>query len=86
MPKQGNFIFAGSSQSLYRSRAGSYFYGTEYDIWADFGPVGSTEKKVGLIMSNFLGQVFQVFMGKKNKIVFLKYSSAITKKLHNIKM
>ena len=21
------------------------FYGTEYKIWADFGPVGNTEKK-----------------------------------------
>ena len=34
-------------KSLYRSRAGSHFYGTEYEyeIWADFGPVGNTEKK-----------------------------------------
>ena len=30
-----------------RSRAGSHFYGTEYEIWADFGPVGNTEKKFG---------------------------------------
>jgi hypothetical protein len=22
----------------------SHFYGTEYEIWADFGPVGNTEK------------------------------------------
>ena len=35
------------NQSLYRSRAGSHFYGTEYEIWADFGPVGNTEKKIG---------------------------------------
>jgi hypothetical protein len=28
----------------------SYFYGTEYDIWAGFGLVGSNE--------NFLGQFF----------------------------
>ena len=33
------------AKSLYRSRAGNHFYGTEYDIWADFGPVGNTEKK-----------------------------------------
>ena len=33
------------AKSLYRSRAGKHFYGTEYEIWADFGPVGNTEKK-----------------------------------------
>ena len=27
------------SKSLYRSPAESHFYGTEYEIWADFGPV-----------------------------------------------
>ena len=32
------------AKSLYRSRAGSPFYGTEYEILADFGPVGNTEK------------------------------------------
>ena len=32
-------------KSLHRSRARSHFYGTEYEIWADFGPVGNTEKK-----------------------------------------
>ena len=37
----------------YLARAGSYFYGTEYDIWADFGPVGNTEKNWGPIMSSF---------------------------------
>ena len=42
------------AKSLYRSRAGNHFYGTEYDIWADFGPVGNTEKtSFGPIMSNF---------------------------------
>ena len=40
-------------KSLYRSRAGRHFYGTENVIWADFGPVGNTEKKIGPIMSNF---------------------------------
>ena len=30
------------------------FYGTGFEIWAGFGPIGSTEKKgSGLIMSNF---------------------------------
>ena len=40
-------------KSLYRSRAGSHFFGTESEIWADFGLVGSTEKILGPIMSNF---------------------------------
>jgi hypothetical protein len=31
------------AKSLYRSRAGSHFYGTENEIWADFGPVGKTK-------------------------------------------
>ena len=30
-------------QSHYISRAVSHSYGTEYEIWAGFGPVGSTE-------------------------------------------
>ena len=33
------------SKSLYRSRAGRHFYGTENVIWAGFGPIGNTEKK-----------------------------------------
>ena len=42
------------SKSLYRSRGESHFYGTEYEIWADFWPVGNTEKKNwGPIMNNF---------------------------------
>ena len=31
-------------KSLYRSRAWNHFYGTQYDIWVDFWPVGNTEK------------------------------------------
>ena len=34
-------------KSLNRSRAGRHFFKTEYEIWADFGPVGNTEKKNG---------------------------------------
>ena len=44
------------------------FYGSRIEIWAGFGPVGITEEKIfGPIMSNFCGQFFQVFMGKKIK-------------------
>ena len=32
------------SKSLYKSCARSHSYGIEYVIWADFGPVGNTEK------------------------------------------
>ena len=35
----------------------------EIEIWAGFGPVGSTEKKLGPIMSNFLRQFFIFLMG-----------------------
>ena len=38
---------------------------TEYEIWADLGLVGNTEKKIGPIMSNFWGRFFHVLMGKK---------------------
>ena len=36
----------GHPKSFYRSHAGNHFYGTEYENWADFGPVGNTEKEV----------------------------------------
>ena len=48
------------------------FLWKNYEIWADFWPDGNNEKKNwGPIMSNFLGQFFQVVRGKKY-IWFLK--------------
>ena len=44
-----------TAKSLHESLAERHFYGTETEIWADFGPVSSTEKKFGPIMSNFWG-------------------------------
>ena len=41
-----------TAKSLYGSRAGRHFYGTENEIWAGFGPVGNN-KNMGPIMSNF---------------------------------
>ena len=42
------------AKSLYISRSGSHFYETEYEIWADLGLVGNTEKNNwGPFMSNF---------------------------------
>ena len=36
-------------KSLYISQPARNFYGTEIEIWDDFGPVGITEKKFWLI-------------------------------------
>ena len=44
----------------------SNFYETEIEIWAGFGPVGNTEKKIGADYEQLLRAVFHVFMGKKN--------------------
>ena len=49
------------SKSLYRSRTRSHIYGTEYEILADFGLVGNTEKQIW--DATYEG-VFYVFMGK----------------------
>jgi hypothetical protein len=60
------------SKSLYRSRAGSHFYGTEYEIWADFGPVGNTEKRVGgADYDQLLGAGFSFFQGQNKILKFL---------------
>ena len=53
------------TKSLYISPAASNFYGTGIEIWAGFGPVGNTEKKLGPIMSNFLGWFLKVSRLKK---------------------
>ena len=66
-----------------RSRAGSHFYGTEYEIWADFGPVGNTEKKMGADYEQLLRAVFYCFRGQK-KCYLKKHCSVRTKKLHYI--
>ena len=43
------------------------FYGTEYKIWAGFGPVGCTKKfGLGCKVFYFWGQFFYVFVAKKN--------------------
>ena len=54
-------------KSLYRSRAGRHFYGTENVIWADFGPVGNTEKKsLGRLWATFKDGFFMFLGAKKN--------------------
>jgi hypothetical protein len=49
------------SKSLYRSRAGRHFFGTENEIWAGFGPVANTKNKFGPIMEQLLRAVFLCF-------------------------
>ena len=66
------------------SRVVSIFYGTENEIWAGFGPVGSTEKKI--FWANYeqlLRAVFLCFHGQKN---LKKHCSVCTKNLHKIKV
>ena len=58
----------------------SNFYGTGIEIWAGFGPVGNTEKKVGgQLWATFEGGFF-MFSGSKK---IDKHYSVRTKKLHN---
>ena len=71
------------SKSLYRSHTGKHFYGTEYDIWAGFGLVGNTEKKVWVDYEKSLRAVFHILMAKKTLDFFFKYC---TKNLHRIKL
>ena len=57
-------------KSLYRSGAGRHFYGTVNVIWAGFGSVGNTEKKVKADCEQLLKAVFYVLMGKKPFEIF----------------
>ena len=44
------------AKSLCRSHAGSHFNGTEYEIWAGFGPVGNTEKTRSKVLRSYSSQ------------------------------
>ena len=55
-----------SPKSLYRSHLGSHLYGTEYEILADFGPIGNTEKNWADYEQLLRAFFFKVFMSKKN--------------------
>ena len=43
------------------------FYGTGIEIWAGFGPVGITEKKVWADYEQLVRSVFLKFHGQKKK-------------------
>ena len=60
--------YISQTKSLYRSRAGRHFYGTENEIWAGFGPVGNTEKKWGADYGQILRVVFPCFKRPKNNL------------------
>ena len=63
-----NVITLQYPKSLYRSREGRHFYGTENAILAGFGPVGNTEKKVWADYEQLLRPVFS--NAKKIQIIF----------------
>lgn len=69
---------------LYINQAVSNFYGTEFVIWAGFGPVGSIEKKIGLQSMLFLRAVFSCF---HRQFFFLNIVLTVrTEKLHYISL
>ena len=51
------------------NRSMSIFYGTEIEIWAGFGPFGSTEKKIGANYEQVLRAFFSCFHRQKNKLL-----------------
>jgi hypothetical protein len=57
-----------TTKSSYRSCTGRHFYGTENEIWAGFGLVGNTEKKLGADYEQLLMVVFSCFQGQENKL------------------
>ena len=67
-----------NAKSSYISCTMSTFYGTEIEIWAGFGPVGSTEKKNWADYE----QLFRAFLK------FLKKYCSVhrTKKLHRVEV
>ena len=53
------------SKSLYRSRTGKHFYGTENEIWVGFGSFGNTGKKIGADYEQLSSVVSSCFQGQK---------------------
>ena len=73
-------------KSLYRSRTGRHFYGTENEIWAGLGRL-TILKKLGADYDQLLRVVSSSFQGQKNNLIFLKkYCSVHTKKMHILKV
>ena len=72
------YIFSHPQQgkSLYISPAVSNFNGTEIEVWAGFGPDGSTEKNCLGDYEQLLREVFSFF--HRQKKLFFKYCSVRT--------
>ena len=62
------------------------FYGTKIEIWAGFGPIGITEKKIWADYEQLLRVFFSVFRGETNVKKFLKHCSLRAKKVHKMKL
>ena len=50
----------------------SHFYEVESEIWAGFGRVGSTEKKIAADYEHFLRTAFSLFIGKRRFFLLKK--------------
>ena len=75
------------TKSLHISHAVSNYYGTEMEIWAGFGPIGKTEKKIWADYEQLLRTVFLCFHGQKQNLKYFKnHCSVRTKKLHKMKV
>ena len=59
---------------------------TENEIWAGFGPVSSTEKKLGWLWATFEGCFFMFSRAKKVQFFKNIYPSIRTEKLHKMKV
>ena len=76
-------MYVSAPKSLYRR----HFCGTENEIWAGFGPVGTTEKKMEVNYEQLLRAVFSCFQGQKTQLNFFsKYCSVRTNKMHTISL
>ena len=71
-------------QSHYIENAqGAIFYKTEYEILADFGPAGNTEKNFWADYEQLLRAVFLCFHGQKIGLTFFKkYPRVRTENVH----
>ena len=69
MERSGIFLLL--PKSLYISPAVTNFYGTEIEIFAGFGPVGNTEKKIWADYEQLLRAVSPCFHGQNKILIFL---------------
>ena len=58
-------MVSNQSHCMYISHVVSNFYGTEIEIWAGFGLVGSTKKNIWADYEQLLRLVFSSFRGQK---------------------